>query len=167
MSLLLATYSQYCLAKQDCPDTPAPTRRATGARHVSAAAAKAKTDLCVIDFHPAEHDCQRIRVDFTVHLQLRDSAYATQAVEMCGAGITLNGNAPVIVGDEVELRIDFPGRRTLEANGLVRNKNNGAIHCEFWAANSYEQQFLDSFVTACAKRQELRKNGCAHTEQMQ
>jgi hypothetical protein len=133
----------------------------------AAATAKAKSDSCVVDLHPPEHDCRRIRVDFAVQLQLRDANYQTDAVEMCGAGIALSGKAPVIVGDEVKLRIGFPGREPLDAHAIVRHMHNGTIGCEFWATNSYEQQFLDSFVTACARRQELRKNSCAHMVQIQ
>ena len=133
----------------------------------AAAPARSKADSCVVDLHPAEHDCRRIRVDFSVQLLLRDTTYTTEAIEMCGAGLTLSGNAPVIVGDEIQLRIGFPGRKALEARGIVRHRHNGLIGCEFWAANSYEQQFLDSFVTACARRQDLRKNGCAHIVQLQ
>lgn len=135
----------------------------------AAATAKAKADSCVVDLHPAEHDCRRIRVDFTVQIQVRDTNYRTEAIEMCGAGITLSGKAPVTVGDAVQLHIDFPGRRGnhLEAKGVVRHMHNGTIGCEFWATSSYEQQFLDSFVTACARRQELRKNGCGHAIQLQ
>jgi len=82
---------------------------------------------------------------------------------MCGAGMTLSGHLPASLGDQVQLQIAFPGRsKPMEASGIVRQINDGSIRCEYWAANSYEQQFLDSFVSACARRQELRKNGCEH-----
>jgi hypothetical protein len=131
----------------------------------AAATAKAKSDSCVVDLHPAEHDCRRVQVDFLVSILFGDTAYSTHAVEMCGAGLTLNGRVPAAVGEQVQLRIAFPGRSSnpLEARGVIRYKINGSIGCEFWAANSYEQQFLDGFVTACARRHELRKQGCGHT----
>jgi hypothetical protein len=128
-----------------------------------AATAMAKLDLCLVDNHRREHDCRRVQVDFPVQLQLQQTAYAARAVEMCAAGITLSGHLPASLGDQIELRIAFPGRsKPMEASGVVRQVNDGSIRCEYWAANSYEQQFLDSFVSACARRQELRKNGCEH-----
>ena len=123
----------------------------------------AKIDLCLVDNHRREHDCRRVQVDFAVQLQLQQTSYVARAVEMCGAGMTLTGHVPAALGDTVELRIAFPGRsKPMEASGVVQQTNDGSIRCEYWAANSYEQQFLDSFVSACARRQELRKSACEH-----
>lgn len=128
-----------------------------------AGTAKARIDLCLVDNHSSERDCRRVRVDFAVQLQLQQTSYAARAAEMCAAGITLTGHVPAAVGDHVQLRIAFPGRsKPMEASGVVRQATDESIRCEYWAANSYEQQFLDSFVSACARRQELRKNGCEH-----
>jgi hypothetical protein len=127
------------------------------------ARAKVTPDLCLVDSHSAEQDCRRIQVDFRVELQVGTVTFPMRATEMCAAGITLEGDVRIDPGDKVQLRIAFPGRGDeLQAAGVVTHINSGHINCEYWAANSYEQQFLNEFVQACARRQQLRKDGCAH-----
>lgn len=129
----------------------------------TAARLKPTPDLCIVDNHPAEHDCRRVRVDFYVEVRNGQWTSSTQALEMCGAGIKLQGPVPAKPGDNVQLRIFFPGRRIpLEGKGTVRSNGGETFQCEYWALNSYEQEFIDSFVTACRRRQELRQTGCEH-----
>jgi hypothetical protein len=137
---------------------------------MSAASAKPTPEpkLCLVDQHPAEHDCKRVTVDFAVRLQLRNISYPLRAVQMCGAGITLSGQVPAAMNDKVDLTIAFPGRRhPLLAIGKVVRATGAELGCEFWALNAYEQQFLDAFVEACARRQELRKTDpCDHRSEV-
>jgi hypothetical protein len=137
---------------------------------MSAASAKLipQPKWCLVDQQPAEHDCKRVTVDFAVRLQLRDLNYPMRAVQMCGAGITLSGQVPAAINDNVQLTIAFPGRRhPLLATGRVVRVTGAELGCEYWATNSYEQQFLDAFVQACARRQELRKSGpCDHPSEV-
>ena len=130
----------------------------------AAARAQVKQDLCLVDSHPAEHDCRRVKVDFRVHVQFGTLTFALRAVEMCAAGITLAGEMPLRKGDEVKLRIAFPGRGAeLYAHGIITRSNSGQFGCEYWADNSYEQLFLNEFMQACARRLELRNNAaCEH-----
>jgi hypothetical protein len=133
---------------------------------MSAASAKPSPELklCIVDQRAAEHDCKRVTVDFAVRLQLRSTSYPMRAVQMCGAGITLSGQVPAALNEKVELTIAFPGRRhPLLATGRVVSVTGAELGCEYWATDAYEQQFLDAFVQACARRQELRKSGpCEH-----
>lgn len=144
----------------------APARRIQIGKRMSAVAAKPSPEpkLCLVDQHPAEHDCKRVTVDFAVRLQLRNLSYPMRATQMCGAGITLSGQVPAALNDKVELTIAFPGRRDpLLASGRVVRVTGAELGCEFWAVHAYEQQFLDAFVHACARRTELRKSGpCEH-----
>jgi hypothetical protein len=58
----------------------------------------------------------------------------------------------------------FPGiTQEVTATATVNVSGNGVIGCEFWAANGYQQQFVDAFVSACARRQQLRSaTPCSH-----
>jgi hypothetical protein len=129
------------------------------------ATAPAKTkELCIVDYHPAEPDCRRIQVDFRVLLEIGTLVYAARAVDMCGAGLRMASDAPVQPGDSIRLRMSFPGiSQEVSATARVNLSADGVIGCEFWAANGYQQQFVDAFVQACARRQQLRSaTPCGH-----
>lgn len=131
---------------------------------MSAPAPEQPKELCIVDFHPAEQDCRRIQVDFRVLVEIGTLVYAARAVEMCGAGLRMASEAPVKPGDRIRLRMSFPGiSQEVSATARVNLVTGGVIGCEFWATNGYQQQFVDAFVQACARRNELRSVApCSH-----